>query len=90
MDCDEMLALINHYMDGGLSQWRYRAVTKHIDACPPCAQEHHYNLNYRHVVSSKCTEQAPDALRMRIAAALDSLPVGEVPLDLSSGSDFRK
>ena len=90
MDCDEMLALIHHYLDGGLSQWRHRAVTKHMEVCPPCAQEHYYNLSYRQVVSTKCTEEAPTDLRLRISAALDSLPVGEVPLDLSGGSDFLK
>ncbi len=90
MDCDEMLALIHHYMDGGLSQWRHRAVTKHMQDCPPCAHEHHYNLSFKQVVSQKCTEEAPAGLRLRITAALDSLPTSEVPLDLSSGRDFLK
>ena len=30
MDCEHMLQLINHYMDGGLSQWRYKAVDRHM------------------------------------------------------------
>ena len=88
MDCDEMLALIHHYQSGGLSQWRQRALTRHLGDCPPCNDAHVYNQTFRQAVASKCSEEAPDALRMRINAVLGSLPPGDGPLDLSAGNDF--
>ena len=82
MDCDQMLQLINHYMDGGLSQWRTRAVTKHIDDCPPCAEHHLLYVRCREVVATKCSETAPEGLRLRISEALGSITVDNSPLDL--------
>ncbi len=90
MDCEQMLQLIHHYMDGGLSQWRHRAVTRHIDACPPCAHEHHTNVQVRRVVAMKCTEEAPNELRMRIFVALGTCQQEPGPLDISTKSDFRQ
>src|SRR4051794_16012138 len=72
MDCDQLLALINHYLDGGVSQWRHRAMTKHIVECPPCAVEHRFHVHYRQVVATKCCEDVPFAVRSRICEALAS------------------
>lgn len=83
MDCDETFAMINHYLDGGLSQWRARAVSRHIDECPPCAGEHQLHVHYRQVIAIKCTEQAPYNLQMRVVSAL-GLSVEQLPLDLRS------
>jgi mycothiol system anti-sigma-R factor len=72
MDCDQLVALIHHYLDGGLSQWRHRAVTKHIVECPPCAVEHRFHVHYRQVVATKCSEEVPFIVRSRICEALIS------------------
>jgi len=73
MDCDQLLALINHYLDGGVSQWRHRAMTKHIVECPPCAGEHRFHVHYRQVVATKCSEEVPFTVRSRICEALVSM-----------------
>jgi len=88
MECDQLLALINHYLDGGLSQWRHRAMTKHIVECPPCAVEHRFHVHYRRVVATKCTEEVPFTVRSRICEALASADTaghlsGLDPLDSS-------
>jgi len=88
MECDQLLALIHHYLDGGLSQWRHRAMTKHIVECPPCAVEHQFHLHYRQVVATKCTEEVPFTVRSRICEALASADTtgqfaGFTPLDLN-------
>jgi mycothiol system anti-sigma-R factor len=72
MDCEQMLDLIHHYLDGGLSQWRQRAVTRHIVECPPCAVEHRFHVHYREVVATKCSEEMPFMVRSRICEALAS------------------
>ncbi len=73
MECDQLLALIHHYLDGGLSQWRHRAITKHIVECPPCAVEHRFHVHYRQVVATKCSEEVPLTVRSRICEALVSV-----------------
>ena len=80
MDCDQMFNLINHYMDGGLTQWRQRAVTRHMIECPPCADHHVAHLQFRAVVASKCTEAVPEGLRLRISESLGVQTGGDSPL----------
>jgi mycothiol system anti-sigma-R factor len=82
MDCEHMLQLINHYMDGGLSQWRNKAVDRHMDDCPPCAQHLTAHVYVRQVVASKCSEDAPEALRIRITEAISVITLDTAPLDL--------
>ena len=85
MDCDHMHALINHYMDGGLSQWRMRAVSRHLDDCPPCYDGYRVHVDFRQVVATKCVEEAPYNLRSRIEAALAAQPAAT----LGGGSGFE-
>ncbi len=70
MDCEQMLRLIHHYLDGGLPQWRQRAISRHIVECPPCAGEHRFHIHYREVVATKCSEDVPPMVRSRICEAL--------------------
>ena len=37
MDCDEAILRIYQYLDGELTVWRRRAISRHLDECPPCA-----------------------------------------------------
>ena len=85
MDCEHMLQLINHYMDGGLSQWRYKAVDRHMVECPPCAQHVTAHAYVRQVVATKCTEAAPEALRLRISEAIVSITLDTSPIELGGG-----
>ena len=71
MDCDGAMHRIYEYLDGELTVWRRRAITRHLDECPPCADGFVFELEIRRVVVSKCSEQCPDELRARIAAALN-------------------
>jgi len=82
MECEQLLDLIQYYMDGGLPQWRMRAVTRHLDDCPPCANGYRVELHYRAVVATKCREPLPSDLRQRVEAALGCVPPpGDTPLD---------
>jgi mycothiol system anti-sigma-R factor len=65
---------VYEYLDGELTMWRRRAIARHLDECPPCAQGFVFEVELRRVVVSKCTEHVPDDLRDRIAR---SLGIGE-------------
>ena len=70
MDCDETMIRVYEYLDGELTVWRRRAITRHLDECPPCAEGCTFEVELRRIVVSKCHEECPDELRARIAAAL--------------------
>ena len=74
MDCDQAIHRLYEYLDGELTMWRRRAITRHLDECPPCAQGYTFEVELRRVVVSKCSEEVPSELRYRIAEALGIPP----------------
>ena len=80
MDCDDALLRVYEYLDGEMTMWRRRAITRHLDECPPCLQGFSFEVELRRVIVSKCSEEVPDALRSRIAQALGFGPdLGSAP-----------
>ena len=79
MDCDHAAKQIYLYLDGELTVWKRRAIAKHLDDCPPCADGFTFEIELRQVIVSKCHEQVPDELRRRIAEqiGLDPGDVGD-------------
>jgi mycothiol system anti-sigma-R factor len=74
VDCDGALHRVYEYLDGELTMWKRRAIARHLDECPPCADGFTFEIELRRVVVSKCHEECPDALRSRIAQALGLEP----------------
>jgi len=70
MDCDDALVRVYEYLDGELTVWRRRAITRHLDECPPCAKGFVFEVELRRIVVSKCREEVPETLRIRIAQSL--------------------
>jgi mycothiol system anti-sigma-R factor len=61
---------VYEYLDGELTVWKRRAITRHLDECPPCAEGFTFEIEIRRVIVSKCVEEAPQELKQRIALAL--------------------
>ena len=70
MDCDEAIVRIYQYLDGELTVWRRRAISRHLDECPPCAHGFDFEIELRQVVASKCRDEVPLELKRRIAQAI--------------------
>lgn len=70
MDCDDAIHRVHHYLDGELTVWKRRAIARHLDECPPCAQGFDFEIEVRRLVATRCRDEAPADLRRRIAAAL--------------------
>jgi mycothiol system anti-sigma-R factor len=70
MDCDGAVERVYHYLDGELTVWKRQAITRHLDECPPCAQGFYFEIEIRRVIASRCRDEAPAALRRRIAESL--------------------
>lgn len=75
MDCDDAIYRIYQYLDGELTVWRRRAISRHLDDCPPCAQGFDFEIELRQVIASKCRDEVPPELKRRIAEAIG------VPID---------
>ena len=49
MDCEGAITRVYEYLDGELTVWRRRAITRHLDRCPPCAQGFTFEVEVRRV-----------------------------------------
>ena len=70
MDCEHAHLRVYEYLDGELTVWKRRAITRHLDDCPPCAEGFTFEIELRRVIVSKCHEDVPADLKRRIAVAL--------------------
>ena len=69
-DCQQALAVLYSYLDGELTIERRTTIRMHLDLCSPCGDLYTFETELRQVVSMRCQERVPDALRERIASAL--------------------
>ena len=77
MDCHQVHLRVYEYLDGELTVWKRRAISRHLDECPPCADCFTFEIELRRVVVSKCHEEVPADLKARIAGALGLRAPGE-------------
>jgi mycothiol system anti-sigma-R factor len=69
-DCDKAIHRMYHYLDGELTVWRRWRITRHLDECPPCAHGYDFEMELRQVISVRCRDTVPEALKQRIADAI--------------------
>ncbi|HEV7523846.1 MAG TPA: mycothiol system anti-sigma-R factor [Acidimicrobiia bacterium] len=77
MDCGQAHVRVYEYLDGELTVWKRRAITRHLDDCPPCAEGFTFEFELRRVIVSKCAEDVPSELKSRIALALGIVEASE-------------
>jgi mycothiol system anti-sigma-R factor len=70
LDCDDAIHKIYHYLDGELTLFKRQAITRHLDACPPCARGFDFEADLRILIASRCRDEVPPELRRRVAEAL--------------------
>jgi len=70
VDCEHAHLRVYEYLDGELTVWKRRAITRHLDDWPPCAEGFTFEIELRRVIVSKCHEDVPADLKRRIAVAL--------------------
>ena len=76
MDCDKAIHRIYSYLDGELTVWHRWSIARHLDDCPPCAQGFDFEIELRQVIASKCRDEVPPELKIRIARAI-GVTIGE-------------
>ncbi|HEY6533092.1 MAG TPA: mycothiol system anti-sigma-R factor [Acidimicrobiales bacterium] len=72
-DCEAALAEIYTFLDGELTQEKRVLIAHHLEGCNPCIEAFDFEAELRIVISTKCREEVPESLRVRIAQKLTML-----------------
>ena len=73
-DCDDAVHRLYHFLDGELDDTRRADIQQHLDDCLPCLEAFDFEAELRQVIATKCRDQVPETLRLRIAEALRADP----------------
>jgi mycothiol system anti-sigma-R factor len=69
-NCNDALRELYEFLDGELTDERKALIKDHLAGCNPCLEVFDFEAEVRILVSTKCREEAPDALRQRVVEAL--------------------
>ncbi len=69
--CDDVLHELYHFLHGELTPDIRQRIEEHLDDCPPCYEAFDFEAELRIVIARKCSDQVPEALRQRIADAIE-------------------
>jgi len=73
IDCDAAMANLFTFIDAELDVHELEEMRGHLDDCPECLYEEELGRKLKGVIQRTCVEQAPEALRDRVALRLAEL-----------------
>ena len=68
--CDEAIAELYLYLDNELDDVARSVLELHLQQCSPCLEAFDFQAQLQKLVSDKCRERVPDALRAKISDLL--------------------
>jgi anti-sigma factor (TIGR02949 family) len=71
--CEVARNNLEDYLHGELSAVYCGDIEEHLQACPPCKDEHTVGMTLSEKVRSACCEAAPDELKKTIVYSIESL-----------------
>lgn len=72
-NCDDALHELYSYLDGELTDERRLQIKTHLDDCSPCLEAYDFEHDLKDLVARRCRDEAPEALRNRVADAIAKL-----------------
>ena len=69
-DCSEAIHRLYHFLDGELTPQRRHEIQQHLDDCGPCLEAFDFEAELRLMISTKCRDEVPETLRIRVARAI--------------------
>ncbi len=69
-ECQEALLGIYEYLDGHLEIERKTIIQTHIELCDHCNDTYTFEMHVRKVVSKRCSDRVPPALKAKIFEAI--------------------
>jgi mycothiol system anti-sigma-R factor len=85
-DCEAALAEIYTFLDGELTEEKRVLIARHLEGCNPCIEAYDFEAELRMVISTRCREEVPESLRVRIAQKLTVLASTDDPADGDEGT----
>jgi mycothiol system anti-sigma-R factor len=79
VDCIATIESLYHFLDGELAEDLRVKIELHLSECPPCVEIVRFESQLRLVIQRRSQEVLPQALRQRVAAALDEERNSEPP-----------
>ena len=73
VDCQEAVHTLYHFLDGELTDAKRTEIQQHLDDCLPCLEVFDFEAELRAVISTKCRDQVPDHVRIRILQAIQEI-----------------
>jgi anti-sigma factor (TIGR02949 family) len=77
--CDEVIRELYSFVDGELTIESREQIRTHLDACLPCFEAYDFEAELRIVISQRCRESVPEALRDRIAQVIEREAASDEP-----------
>jgi mycothiol system anti-sigma-R factor len=72
IDCEEAIRHLFTYLDGELEADRHAEIERHIEECRGCYSRTEFERLLKQRVAELGEEKAPDLLRRRVKALIDS------------------
>ena len=73
MECEEVLAELEHYLHGELDTERSLHLAEHLAACSPCFDRAEFQRRLKDIVRSKCRSSVPpEHLVVKVRMAIRS------------------
>ena len=73
-DCTAMIARLDNFLDGELTEIRRAKIQTHLDACPTCYGAFDFEAELRIVIRTKSVTELPPELVAKIRQALFGQP----------------
>lgn len=70
LDCTAVIRELYTFLDGEMAENENVEFTRHLHGCVDCHEAVAFHAELKMVISTKCRDQVPEALKLRIAAAL--------------------
>jgi mycothiol system anti-sigma-R factor len=77
-ECREALDRLYGFLDGELTEERRVEIQEHLRTCLPCLEAFDFEAELKHLIASRCRDDVPEALRLRVALALSEAEEVEV------------
>ncbi|HUZ44608.1 MAG TPA: mycothiol system anti-sigma-R factor [Acidimicrobiales bacterium] len=71
-DCGQAIERLYYFLDGELTEDRRVEIRQHLDDCGPCLSAFDFEAELRVMISVRCRDEVPEALRARVAAAIQA------------------
>jgi mycothiol system anti-sigma-R factor len=86
-ECREALDRLYHYLDGELTESRRLQIKEHLDTCMPCLEAFDFEAELKILIASRCRDDVPVHLRMRVIEALAEASLGGVADEAPAGKE---